>query len=177
MESTSTHQRPAMHTAEAHMRSALLPNCSNFIRSMHFTRISNTRSSMASIFRCLLHASSASLLFVFRATAVNWAVLAAFRPRRRSCSPLPLWILPVVLDLTASMNSGLFPVAAASRRRRPTVERCWVDSTLPSAVATRVHQDFMTPQTARLERLKNPDGIAAPRRLMATPRRRVLAHM
>ena len=118
MESTSTHQRPAMHTAEAHMRSALLPNCSNFIRSMHFARISNTRSSMASIFRCLLHDSSASLLFVFRATAVNWAVLAAFRPRRRSCSPLPLWILPVVLDLTASMNSGLFPVAAADRGHR-----------------------------------------------------------
>ena len=51
----STHQRPAMHTAEAHMRSALLPNCSNLIRSMHFAQISNTGSSMVflSSGRCL----------------------------------------------------------------------------------------------------------------------------
>jgi len=77
-----------------------------------------------------------SLVFVFWASAVNWAVLAAFRPTRRSCSPTPVRILPSALDLTVYVNSGWtvneipstrsahnmpstpFPVAAADRGHR-----------------------------------------------------------
>ena len=75
-----------------------------------------------------------ALLFIFWASAENWAVLAIFGPTRCSCVPPPLPILPLVLDRTVPMTSGwtvneipstrsvsempspvhpLFPVAAA----------------------------------------------------------------